>query len=103
MYFVPGACSLEAEVDEYMDLIITKIPKVKHGHICFDLGINIFHEELQRLFEFPDLSYSKHKYCGVECLMNDAIDYTFLQLQESKKKIPRWIKWQGGVSFLHGR
>jgi hypothetical protein len=52
LYFVPGACPLEAEVDEYMDLIITKIPKVKKGHICFDLGINILHEELQKLFEF---------------------------------------------------
>jgi hypothetical protein len=57
---------LQAEVDEYMDLVITTIPRVKQGHVCFDLDIDILEEmrdtreELQNLSELLDPRSANH-------------------------------------------
>jgi hypothetical protein len=88
--FVSKACPLKAEVDEYMDLIITTIPKVNQGHIRFNLDIDILHDihdELQKLSELLDPRHPKHEDCDIEWLTNDAIDRTSLKLQESRERL----------------
>jgi hypothetical protein len=91
--FVSKACPLKAEVDEYMDLIITTIPRVKEGHVCFDLDFDILEEmhdtreELQNLSELLDPRYQKHEECDIEWLTNDAIEHTSLKLLESKERL----------------
>ncbi|GLJ34015.1 hypothetical protein SUGI_0684140 [Cryptomeria japonica] len=94
--FILKACPLKAEVDEFVDLIKTAIPKVKQRKVFpneeIDLSEEMHHirEELLHLSGLLHPRHEKHKECDAEWLENDVISHTSTRLQESRDRLNRF-------------